>query len=96
MEAAKQVGLHIHDLTVISTDSTGRQTICIVVTSVLHLNHTQVATGFQNLEIGLLCSVGKCNSIDILSIPQTLVFIVVDDIDGVADEPAVVLILVST
>ena len=92
IETTNQVGLHAHDLTIASINLAGRHTVSIIVTGIFHLDHTQVSTGLQNIEVGLAVS----TSLNIALVPQALVLIVIDHIDRIANEPKVTFITVRT
>ena len=85
IETTNEVGLHAHDLTIRRVNLTGRQTVSIIVASILHLNHTSVTTGLEDVHSSLFTL-----------LPQTDLLPVVDYVDRIAYEPEVALIALLT
>ena len=94
VETSYQFRFHAHHAAVSGTDGTGRLAVLVEhVIVVLYLDHAHVATRLQNVEIGNGIAVGIGSYlIDVRLIPQAVVLVVVDDVDGVAHEPAVGLV----
>ena len=83
IETTNQIGLHALDNTVVSTNGTARcHTIFLEVAlrsiaTILHLDHTYVSAWLKDVQIGITL------------LPQSVVFIVVDHVDRIANEPTV-------
>ena len=93
VEAAHEKGLGaVRDL-VVGVDGAGRGTVGIVVAVVLDLDHTErsLVTGDRIHLAGL-----EDVHIRIILLPEAVIFIVIDALERITDEPAVALVLGRT